>query len=305
MNIKISCCIVRDLLPNYIDKLTETDTNALIEEHLATCSDCKSIHEEMSSEMEINVKKTESKNDKIRDFLNKAKLGYLINKVFKITRILTAVLYLLMNIGLVYLIFSNIKHFSITEKTTVQNTILLFSITLLVPSLLILILFIRKDNYFFKIIKSIVQLILLIVMPFIFILGSILSLRMPSCTTNFVDYEKRDIYVNELLNNQKFAIFPDTLPDNIIDVDYFYKYEGIFDDNYLTLEISWKYKDENDYQNAKKIMQSNESINKQVLEDGFNLMYIIGNSNDDNQRFCFGYNDSIKRVTYRIYYEWI
>ena len=35
------CKIVQDLLPNYIEKLTNEETNKFIEEHLKNCEDCK------------------------------------------------------------------------------------------------------------------------------------------------------------------------------------------------------------------------------------------------------------------------
>lgn len=306
MNNKVSCSIVRDLLPNYIDKLTEDETNYIIEDHLSNCTNCKLIYEEMSSEMEDNTYKNEViKEKKIKDLLEKAKLGYIIKKVFKIIRILTIVLYLIMNGILGYVIFSNTQYFSITERNTIQNTMLLFSITFLIPSILILILFVKNTNNILKIIKGVIQLILLISLPFIWIIGLIISLRMPSSTTNPENYAKKEECVEELLNNQEFVMLPDTLPNNIVDVDYFYKYEVIFDDQYLNLEISWTYQDYVDYENEKLRMQSFKPINSQVVEDGFQMHYTLGNNKKDKQHFRFGYDDVTKRVTYRIYYEWV
>ena len=43
MSEKRNCKIVQDLLPNYIDKLTNDETNQYIEEHLAKCNECKKI----------------------------------------------------------------------------------------------------------------------------------------------------------------------------------------------------------------------------------------------------------------------
>lgn len=306
MNNKVSCSIVRDLLPNYIDKLTEDETNYIIEDHLSNCTNCKLIYEEMSSEMEDNTYKNEViKEKKVKDFLEKAKLGYIIKKVFKIIRILTIVLYLIMNGVLGYVIFSNTQYFSITERNTIQNTMLLLSITFLIPSILILILFVKRTNNILNIIKGLIQLILLISLPFICIIGLIISLRMPSSTTNPENYEKKEECVEELLNNQEFVMLPDTLPNNIVDVDYFYKYEVIFDDQYLNLEISWTYQDNVDYENEKLRMQSFKPINSQVVEDGFQMHYTLGNNKKDKQHFRFGYDDVTKRVTYRIYYEWV
>jgi hypothetical protein len=128
---------------------------------------------------------------------------------------------------------------------------------------------------------------------------------MPSYTTNPANYENKEIYVESLLENEDLAMLPEKLPDNIIDVAYLYKFETIVDDQYLTLEISWTYQDDKDYQNAKLKMQSFEPINNEVVEEGFQMLYAIGNKKNDKQRFCFGYDDNTKRVTYRIYYEWV
>lgn len=47
------CKIVQDLLPNYIENLTEEVTNEYIEEHLKTCSNCRKALENMNSEIEV------------------------------------------------------------------------------------------------------------------------------------------------------------------------------------------------------------------------------------------------------------
>lgn len=56
MKNEISCNIVQDLLPNFIEKLTSNETNEAIEKHIATCEDCKNVYEEMNSEIKSSVK---------------------------------------------------------------------------------------------------------------------------------------------------------------------------------------------------------------------------------------------------------
>ena len=36
----ISCEVIRDLLPLYVDDVLSPDSRALVEEHLGTCADC-------------------------------------------------------------------------------------------------------------------------------------------------------------------------------------------------------------------------------------------------------------------------
>lgn len=47
------CKIVQDLLPNYVEDLTEEVTNEYIEEHLKTCSNCRKALENMNGEIEV------------------------------------------------------------------------------------------------------------------------------------------------------------------------------------------------------------------------------------------------------------
>jgi hypothetical protein len=284
------------------DKLTCDETNSILEEHFGDCARCNAKYEKMVSEMEISTVQEElAKEKSMKDILSKAKLGYAMKRILQVLRILTVVLYSVMNIVLIYIIASNTKYYTITEKTTAQNTLLLFSITLLIPSVLIATLFIKKDTHILIIVKGLLQVILLIILPFAFIIGTILSLRMPSYTTNASYYGQRDEYANELLISKEFTILPKSIPENSKDVDYVYKYETIFDDTYLTLSISWTYDNDTEYQKAKSDMQSYEPVNDQVAEEGYHMTYAVGNSKDNNEYFRFGYDDEIKRVTYQIY----
>ena len=44
---KLDCCVVRDLLPAYVEDLTEADTAAQVEAHLADCPACRRTEEDM------------------------------------------------------------------------------------------------------------------------------------------------------------------------------------------------------------------------------------------------------------------
>ena len=59
MNNNRDCKIVQDLLPNYIEKLTTTETNQFIEEHLKQCKECKNIVLNMENELKIKDAKRE------------------------------------------------------------------------------------------------------------------------------------------------------------------------------------------------------------------------------------------------------
>lgn len=57
MKEKKDCKIVQDLLPNYIEKLTNKETNQYIEEHLEECEECKKILETMKKDIALDSKK--------------------------------------------------------------------------------------------------------------------------------------------------------------------------------------------------------------------------------------------------------
>ena len=50
MKSDLSCEVVRDLLPSYIDGLTSEETSRLIRAHLDGCEACRGIHREMTNE---------------------------------------------------------------------------------------------------------------------------------------------------------------------------------------------------------------------------------------------------------------
>ena len=47
----ITCAVVRDLLPSYVEGLTSQDTNALVGEHLSGCASCRDVLATMRAEM--------------------------------------------------------------------------------------------------------------------------------------------------------------------------------------------------------------------------------------------------------------
>ena len=50
---EISCDIIKDLLPLYVDHLTSEDSNRLIKEHVKTCKVCKDTLDTLRSDMEL------------------------------------------------------------------------------------------------------------------------------------------------------------------------------------------------------------------------------------------------------------
>lgn len=79
MSEKKDCKIVQDLLPNYIEKLTNEETNNYIESHLSECKECKIVLENMEKELKTNVQNRDKREvDYIKKFRNKMKFLKLI-----------------------------------------------------------------------------------------------------------------------------------------------------------------------------------------------------------------------------------
>lgn len=74
MNEKRNCKIVQDLLPNYIEKLTNEESNDFIQAHLKECKECKRILEDMQKDLNVGTNKNEkSKVNYIKKYNRKLK----------------------------------------------------------------------------------------------------------------------------------------------------------------------------------------------------------------------------------------
>lgn len=75
MEKKEICNIIKDLLPSYIEKLTNEETNKFIESHISECEECQELLENMRKEIEINAPKKEEKQFKyIKSYSKRLKL---------------------------------------------------------------------------------------------------------------------------------------------------------------------------------------------------------------------------------------
>jgi len=93
MKSELKCSIVRDLLPNYIEKLTSEDTNEAVEEHLKACGDCNEAYEQMVADMG-NMEKAPAVELK---FLRKIKR----------TRLMATALCIMVTVGLCYALYAS------------------------------------------------------------------------------------------------------------------------------------------------------------------------------------------------------
>lgn len=103
------CNVIKDLIPNYIERLTSAETTQYIENHLSTCNECKKVFENMNSDI--------SKNDN-SDIKRDIKFAKKYNKkfiFFKVTLLIIITIFLISTIrnGLIIL--------SLEKKAEIYN----------------------------------------------------------------------------------------------------------------------------------------------------------------------------------------
>ena len=75
MKEKKDCKIIQDLLPNYIEKLTNEETNQYIKNHLENCKECETIYENMKNKLELDNEKADKREIKfLKKYRNKLRI---------------------------------------------------------------------------------------------------------------------------------------------------------------------------------------------------------------------------------------
>lgn len=75
----INCEVVKDLLPNYIEKLTSSKTNEILEQHFKECPSCARERDELLSEVHAD---TIPDMLDMKKYLSKTKQMYLLKGIF-------------------------------------------------------------------------------------------------------------------------------------------------------------------------------------------------------------------------------
>ena len=70
----LSCAVVRDLLPSYIDGLTAPETNGAVEAHLGSCPECARLHRQMATPEEPPRQEADREVDYLKQVRRKSRL---------------------------------------------------------------------------------------------------------------------------------------------------------------------------------------------------------------------------------------
>ena len=114
---KISCEIIRDLLPLYHDGVCSNDSKKLVEEHLAYCDSCKAELKAMDDKLPINDAKQN---------LNEAEAVKKLSRRWKkgmIKSLLKGILITILAIAVIVLILYCFMDFRITKCAYWRNWI--------------------------------------------------------------------------------------------------------------------------------------------------------------------------------------
>jgi hypothetical protein len=124
MKQNISCCLIQDLLPNYIEHLTSKETNEIVSKHLEECDTCRHEYDLMNSEEKQQEQEVEI--DILKNALVKTKRMYLLEGIIIATAVISVLVTAITNLAVehtfswFYLVLSSML------LVTVESIILVF-----------------------------------------------------------------------------------------------------------------------------------------------------------------------------------
>lgn len=89
---EISCNVVKDILPLYVEDMTSAETKGLIEAHLRCCDSCRNVIAELKSQTVENGDKVTSSMKKVSDGIKKTRILTAATAVLLVITIITSLL---------------------------------------------------------------------------------------------------------------------------------------------------------------------------------------------------------------------
>jgi|BioPla2DNA2_1021312.scaffolds.fasta_scaffold76882_1 predicted anti-sigma-YlaC factor YlaD len=98
--VKLSCEIIKDLLPLYVDGVVSEESKKLLEEHFAECNNCQ----ELAEQMQLNVKKEQETNLVESEALNNLSKKWNRKLFFSMLKgILSTLAFVLLTLAIIYI----------------------------------------------------------------------------------------------------------------------------------------------------------------------------------------------------------
>ena len=88
MKSQVSCNIIQDLLPNYIENITTEETNEEVRLHLSECETCQNVYDSMTKRVGIELDEKLEEAKELKNGLCKTKRMYLIKGILEAVIIL-------------------------------------------------------------------------------------------------------------------------------------------------------------------------------------------------------------------------
>lgn len=100
---KVSCEIIKDLIPLYKDEICSTESKTLIEEHISNCKDCKNYLNEMNVEIFNNIDKNLDEAKELKNISKKWRNSLIksLLKGFIIAIAIIAILFIFMDFRII------------------------------------------------------------------------------------------------------------------------------------------------------------------------------------------------------------
>lgn len=90
MTKNLSCDVIEDLLPSYLDGLTHKDTDVLIEEHIKNCPSCRDLLNRMKEEPFLEEVQTEREVDYLKDIRRHTRKKILLVALLSVLLVMSA-----------------------------------------------------------------------------------------------------------------------------------------------------------------------------------------------------------------------
>lgn len=190
-----------------------------------------------------------------------------MEKALKVTRLISAIIYVVINCLIIYLVLSTKKYPGIMNKEDgiVLGLFLVFLI--FIPILIHVIFFVLRNTKKYIVIILVAQIVTFILAPILGICGMFAMMEIPSYTENIKNYGKYDSNVDKILDMKQFDLMPNEITDQAELIKYYYEYRAVSDDQHLIINATFAYQDAQDIDEIISSVESNSENKVEVQYD--------------------------------------